>query len=458
VRNREARYDRARRSAWAPVAVLAACLAAMAVPAPASAVNVDADTQNVVTLNALDGQGNEIPITSGGVRSVEYDTSAYTLQSAAEGQRTGCVGFGNRTAWVRFIPGVRGRLSVTASAAYDVQLFSYFTTLRRGETGFDPVTLVTDNCNNATSGPNELNMPVPVSSAQDSTVRVKPGDMILLQSASWCDAAVPNCAGGAGGQTTLSVNFIPDDGDADGVPDSIDACQNTAGPAALGGCPDRDGDAVRDIDDACPDTAGVAGLAGCPDRDADGVRDSDDACPDVAGLAGFGGCPDRDGDGVPAPPAGGDCDDAKAAVRPGAIEIPGNGVDDDCAGGDAPRAALVRTITVDPLTVSQGFARYIRIVRFSLSVPGGSRISLRCSSSRVCKRYARTMPAGRRRTVAMPTMRSRVLRPGQWFEVRVTRPGWKGRYLRYTNRGRRLSLRRACIAAGAPTARTIPCA
>jgi Ca2+-binding RTX toxin-like protein len=41
---------------------------------------------------------------------------------------------------------------------------------------------------------------------------------------------------------------------------------------------------------------------------------------------------DGDGDGI-SPPA--DCNDGNAAVKPGATEVPGNGLDDDCAGGDA---------------------------------------------------------------------------------------------------------------------------
>ena len=55
-------------------------------------------------------------------------------------------------------------------------------------------------------------------------------------------------------------------------------------------------------------------------------------------------CIDRDGDGFGAPASNEctfvqqDCDDGNPYVNPGAIEICGNGVDDDCGGGDAPCA------------------------------------------------------------------------------------------------------------------------
>jgi len=45
---------------------------------------------------------------------------------------------------------------------------------------------------------------------------------------------------------------------------------------------------------------------------------------------------DRDGDGYSALFGGGDCDDRRADVYPGAEDVPGDGVDQNCEGGDAP--------------------------------------------------------------------------------------------------------------------------
>lgn len=92
------------------------------------------------------------------------------------------------------------------------------------------------------------------------------------------------------------------DRDGDGIVDSLDACPDQPGTAALHGCPDKDGDGIADKDDKCPDVAGVAKYGGCPipDTDGDGINDEEDKCPTVAGVARYGGCPipDTDKDGV----------------------------------------------------------------------------------------------------------------------------------------------------------------
>ncbi|MCC6213539.1 MAG: sulfatase-like hydrolase/transferase [Polyangiaceae bacterium] len=86
---------------------------------------------------------------------------------------------------------------------------------------------------------------------------------------------------------------------------------------------------------------------------------------------------DADGDGASAWLGGGDCDDRSAAIGPGADDLPGNGVDEDCSGADArevvldapapaaveraagaklPEGANVLLLTVDTLRWDLGYA------------------------------------------------------------------------------------------------------
>ena len=59
---------------------------------------------------------------------------------------------------------------------------------------------------------------------------------------------------------------------------------------------------------------------------------------------------DGDGDGFSNALGGGDCDDQDPKVGPHAREIPGNGVDENCAGGDAPLPEKVTKATPLPQT------------------------------------------------------------------------------------------------------------
>ncbi|MDP9150290.1 MAG: sulfatase-like hydrolase/transferase [Myxococcota bacterium] len=88
---------------------------------------------------------------------------------------------------------------------------------------------------------------------------------------------------------------------------------------------------------------------------------------------------DRDHDGASSLFGGGDCDDSDPRRSPTAIDIPGNGIDEDCSGADlpAPRPAAPRAqharhtppaelnlllITVDTLRIDLGFMGYDRPV------------------------------------------------------------------------------------------------
>jgi OmpA-OmpF porin, OOP family len=106
--------------------------------------------------------------------------------------------------------------------------------------------------------------------------------------------ACPDVAG------SKMLNGCPDE-DNDGVADSKDRCPDQAGTVALQGCPDADKDGVADLDDKCANTkpGTKVDASGCSkDSDNDGVSDDVDLCPDTAGVAALKGCPDADGDGI----------------------------------------------------------------------------------------------------------------------------------------------------------------
>lgn len=204
-------------------------------------------------------------------------------------------------------------------------------------------------------------------------------------------------------------------------------------------------------DDVIDVRGGGADLADCgPGVDRAVVDDADAAVgcetvelPLVVGAGSL--VVDGDGDGV-LPPA--DCDDASAARRPGARDVPGNRVDEDCSGADA-------VLTVVPARVAFNFAGFrdgtaARTLRVR-DVPRGGRVELRCKG-RGCgfsRRRARVSAAGVASLAGL--LKGRRLPAGVVLDVRVTAPEHIGKVTRFLFRARgRLPLKRSlCLPPGA---------
>jgi hypothetical protein len=151
---------------------------------------------------------------------------------------------------------------------------------------------------------------------------------------------------------------------------------------------------------------------------------------------------DNDRDGV-SPPT--DCLDTNSAVHPGAPEIPGNGLDDDCVGGDA-LARVAATVTTKWNQYRKGGVRLSRLE--VKDAPPNAQITVRCRGKHCFK--TRTLHAGPTGAAKLLGKVPRRQRPHTTIDVIISFPNMIGKVRRYEVRKRDMTDGRTlCLPPGA---------
>jgi Ca2+-binding RTX toxin-like protein len=165
---------------------------------------------------------------------------------------------------------------------------------------------------------------------------------------------------------------------------------------------------------------------------------------DGSGGVGAGQFVDRDGDGVLAGP---DCDDSRPNVHPGARDIPGNRIDEDCDGSDGKRSLAGGRLSFDFLTFRDGSTKVATLLVRDLAT--GGRAELRCKGPGCRGLAKRAGKRGKGGAVNLRRLIKRRLRAGAVLEVRITAPDATGRVIRFKMRkGQRPKRTTLCLAPG----------
>jgi hypothetical protein len=135
---------------------------------------------------------------------------------------------------------------------------------------------------------------------------------------------------------------------------------------------------------------------------------------------------DRDHDGIARPQ---DCDDTNPAISPTAKEIIGNTVDENCDGLVVPFPPLTGSVVGTWRSVGNGTRNLTLVAK---GFPPKTVITLRCTGSSGCpKTMTKTVGSNRRSVNLHAALRGRTLSKKARVEVSITRAARIGRVLKY---------------------------
>jgi hypothetical protein len=408
---------------WLLLAVISLVLA-LAVPARARAHSTCSsagfDTFNVCTLNGVTGTGSEIPYTSSITRSTDMYTSGYTDQA---GEDLGCFyptydSWAGKTGWVRFVASVDGTATVSALSNFNAVLGVYdsslepasFAELRslscRDEVGQNAAEVHTVHV----SADRPLHIVVRGVCAYQTTNPSTPNP-----------STCTNYANSAFGNVSpLQVSFTCANRDGDAVCDTLDACPTEAGPLATG-CPHR------------PPIASF-NIRPNPARVNQGVTFDGSASTDPDGsVANYKW--DLDGNGSFETSTGSNRIASRQYATARTIDVKLRVTDNHGNTNDTSRTLTVKARVINAgakltlFEVPNGIRVRALVI---IKVPRHARVEVGCRHGRrhVCRRLVRKR--GGSSDVGFRRLAGKRLRKGDFIEIRVTRSGYIGKYIRFT--------------------------
>jgi hypothetical protein len=138
--------------------------------------------------------------------------------------------------------------------------------------------------------------------------------------------------------------------------------------------------------------------------------------------------PDHDGDGTL---NADDCRPFDRTIHPGAIDVPENGINEDCRNGDAQFKTLPTSPRAFFVPGAGGFSVASILLR---DVPRGARVELRCKAARGCRATQKLVTRSlkkHRSQLRLPRITRGTLPGGSVVEVRVSKPGFVGRRFKW---------------------------